>query len=96
MPGTHYRYNQTNYVLLGKVIERVAGRPFTRFMADRQFAPAGMTQAAFGDARTFGHRNLFHGAGTGGLDLVLHLHRFEHEKDLALLDGIARDVRGQA
>jgi CubicO group peptidase (beta-lactamase class C family) len=49
--GTRFSYNQTNYVLLGKIIDRVSGMPFTRFIQTRQFAPAGMRTAAFGDGR---------------------------------------------
>lgn len=49
--GTRWSYNQTNYVLLGKMIDRVSGMPFTRFMQERQFAPAVMRHAAFGEAR---------------------------------------------
>lgn len=49
--GTRFSYNQTNYVLLGKLIDRVSGVPFQRFIEERQFAPAGMRVAAFGDGR---------------------------------------------
>ncbi len=49
--GTAYRYNQTNYVLLGKIIDRLSGQPFTTFIAERQFKPAGMRAAGFGDSR---------------------------------------------
>lgn len=49
-PGARYRYNQTNYVILGKIIDRVAGMPFARFVAERQFAPVGV-RLAYGDAR---------------------------------------------
>lgn len=49
-PGARYRYNQTNYVMLGKIIDRVAGMPFERFVAERQFASAGVN-LAYGDAR---------------------------------------------
>ena len=81
-PGTRYRYNQTNYVLLGKVIERVAGEPFVRFMAARQFAPAGMMHAAFGDARTImpgrarTYRYTETGVGIGSPDAPLE-HAFD-------------------
>lgn len=50
-PGEKYRYNQTNYVLLGKIIDKQSGEPFAQFMADRQFKVAGMPSAAFGDSR---------------------------------------------
>lgn len=49
--GTAYRYNQTNYVLLGRIIDSLGGMPFTRFIRERQFAPAGMRHAGFGDSR---------------------------------------------
>jgi CubicO group peptidase (beta-lactamase class C family) len=49
-PGASYRYNQTNYVMLGKIIDRVAGKPFARFVAERQFVPAGV-HIVYGDAR---------------------------------------------
>nr|WP_295376060.1 serine hydrolase domain-containing protein [Pseudoxanthomonas sp.] len=49
--GTAYRYNQTNYVLLGRIIDSLGGMPFTRFIAERQFVPAGMIHAGFGDSR---------------------------------------------
>jgi CubicO group peptidase (beta-lactamase class C family) len=49
--GEQYRYNQTNYVLLGKIIDKMSGKPFAEFIRARQFVPAGMTQTAFGDSR---------------------------------------------
>lgn len=47
--GTQFSYNQTNYLLLGKVIDKLSSKTFTRFIRERQFAPAGMTQADWGD-----------------------------------------------
>jgi CubicO group peptidase (beta-lactamase class C family) len=51
-PGTAWAYNQTNYVLLGMVVERLAGMPFTRFILERIAAPLGLGSAVFADART--------------------------------------------
>lgn len=48
-PGERFAYNQTNYVLLGRLIETLSGRPFAQFLAERQFKPAGMARARFGD-----------------------------------------------
>lgn len=48
-PGTRSSYNQTNYVLLGRIIDRLAGQPFTAFFRARQFDPAGMRHTGFGD-----------------------------------------------
>jgi CubicO group peptidase (beta-lactamase class C family) len=42
-PGSAYRYSNTGYALLALVVERVSGRPFARFLADRIFTPLGMT-----------------------------------------------------
>lgn len=50
-PGERFSYNQTNYVLLGKIIDKYAGQPFTRFFDARQFRTAGMTNTLFGDSR---------------------------------------------
>lgn len=49
--GARFQYNQTNYVVLGKIIDRVSGMPFTTFMKQRQFDPVAMPNARFGDAR---------------------------------------------
>lgn len=44
-PGERVSYNQTNYLLLGRIIDRMSGRPFTQFMAERQFHVVGMPLA---------------------------------------------------
>jgi CubicO group peptidase (beta-lactamase class C family) len=58
--GTKYSYNQTNYFLLGKVIAKLAGQPFTDFIEQRQFRVVGMPHTVFGD----GHDIIPHLAGT--------------------------------
>ena len=42
-PGTKWAYSNTNYFLLGMVIEKVSGKSYPEFMAKRVFAPLGMT-----------------------------------------------------
>jgi D-alanyl-D-alanine carboxypeptidase len=42
-PGAGFEYNNTNYALLGLVVEKVDGRPLARAMQDRLFRPLGMT-----------------------------------------------------
>ena len=42
-PGTEWRYSNSGYVLLGMVVEKVAGMPFPRFLKQNIFAPLGMT-----------------------------------------------------
>lgn len=48
--GQRYRYNQTNYVLLARIIARQAGVPYAQYMAEQQFAPARMPRTTFGDS----------------------------------------------
>lgn len=40
--GRGYAYTQTNYALLGRIIDVVSGKPFAEFIAERQFAIACM------------------------------------------------------
>ena len=51
LPGERFRYNQTNYLLLGRIIDTLSGMPFTDFIKKEQLAKAGMrrtTAAGFG------------------------------------------------
>jgi CubicO group peptidase (beta-lactamase class C family) len=49
--GTQFMYNQTNYALLGKVIDKVSGKPFVQFYKERQFQVADMPHTVFADSR---------------------------------------------
>lgn len=46
-PGARFAYTNSAYPLLGRVIERVTGVPYERFVAERIFVPAGMTETRF-------------------------------------------------
>lgn len=48
-PGTAYEYINPTFVLLGLLVERVAGVPFTDYVRDRIFLPAGMEQTLYFD-----------------------------------------------
>lgn len=51
LPGEKFSYNQTNYLLLGRLIDTLSGMPFTEFIAKEQLQRAGMTKtiaAGFG------------------------------------------------
>ncbi|NMH97657.1 serine hydrolase domain-containing protein [Pseudonocardia acidicola] len=41
-PGTAFQYSNTNYVLLGQIVEKVGGAPLAQLMRQRIFAPLGM------------------------------------------------------
>ncbi len=49
-PGDEFDYNQTGYMLLGRIISRLTGQSFTDFIAERQFKPAHMTVTRFADS----------------------------------------------
>lgn len=49
--GRGYAYVQTNYALLGKVIDVLAGKPFPAFIRERQFDVAGMPSTVYADDR---------------------------------------------
>lgn len=42
--GTKWQYDNTGYVVLGMLIEKIAGRPWGTDMAERFFKPLGLTQ----------------------------------------------------
>lgn len=44
-PGEEQRYNQTNFLLLGMLIEKISGRSFEEYVIENQFKKAGMKKA---------------------------------------------------
>jgi D-alanyl-D-alanine carboxypeptidase len=49
-PGVKAVYNQTEFMLLGDVIERVTGVPYKVYIQDRLLKPLGITDLRWGDA----------------------------------------------
>src|SRR6202034_3393592 len=48
-PGEKYSYNQTNYILLGKVISKLSGQPFTQFIKEHQLDSVAMRSTVYAD-----------------------------------------------
>jgi CubicO group peptidase (beta-lactamase class C family) len=44
-PGTKWQYSNTNYVIAGAIVEKVAGKPLFNFLQERVLAPLNMTSA---------------------------------------------------
>ena len=44
-PGAEWQYSNTNYVLLARIVEKVAGEPFYQFLREHVLDPAGLTDA---------------------------------------------------
>jgi CubicO group peptidase (beta-lactamase class C family) len=53
-PGTRWQYSNTNYVIAGVIIEKVAGTPLLDFLAERVFKPLGMFSVADTDVAALG------------------------------------------
>ena len=49
-PGESWAYNNSGYILLGAVIEKVSGMTYESFLAERVFKPLGMKDSHYGSA----------------------------------------------
>lgn len=47
-PGTSFRYSNSGYILLGKIIEMVSGQSYEAFLHRRILKPAGMLSTGYG------------------------------------------------
>jgi CubicO group peptidase (beta-lactamase class C family) len=45
-PGTKWQYSNTNFVIAGLIVEKVAGMPLLQFLGQHVFTPLGMTSIA--------------------------------------------------
>lgn len=48
-PGSEWKYNNSAYLLLGAMIEKVSGTSYAEFLQERMFAPLEMTSTSYGD-----------------------------------------------
>ena len=55
-PGEKWEYSNAGYYVLAEIIHRVSGMPWGQFVADRLFAPAGMTASRTTTADIVPHR----------------------------------------
>ncbi|HYE53921.1 MAG TPA: serine hydrolase domain-containing protein, partial [Chitinophagaceae bacterium] len=46
-PGAQYRYNNSGYILLGYIIQKVSGKPYEQMVRELIFRPAGMQHSGF-------------------------------------------------
>ncbi|MEW6735954.1 MAG: serine hydrolase domain-containing protein [Acidobacteriota bacterium] len=72
-PGEQWNYNDTGYLLLGMIIEKLSGMTFEEFLQQRFFLPLGMTTTRFGD-----YKEIF--AGRASLYTKLELCRGQNIK----------------
>ncbi|MEE4546852.1 serine hydrolase domain-containing protein [Streptomyces sp. V4-01] len=72
--GSQYAYSNTNFVVLGMIVEQVTGKPFAQVLNDRILQPLGMTHTRFVVPRT----------GIGGPHAVGYL--TQDDRSLPLFD----------
>ena len=83
-PNRQFHYNNTNYILLAYIVERISGKGFREYVKENIFTPAGMTESFVYDPQ---HPELLKTSATGyqpkrsGLAVV----GFDH------LDGVTGD-----
>ncbi len=46
-PGTKYRYSNSGYFVLGAILEKVSGKPYSDLLEDSIFKPLGMTDSGY-------------------------------------------------
>ncbi|MBV8750893.1 MAG: beta-lactamase family protein [Candidatus Eremiobacteraeota bacterium] len=46
-PGTKFEYSNTNYMVLGMLVERVAGQPFPAYLREHVLTPPGLTATTY-------------------------------------------------
>ena len=49
-PGERWAYNNSGYILLGTIIEKVSGKTYEEFLEERIFKPLGMKHSFYGSA----------------------------------------------
>lgn len=50
-PGTHFYYNNTGYFMLGMIIEKFTGKKYGEYVAEKLFAPNGLTGTTYCDTK---------------------------------------------
>jgi CubicO group peptidase (beta-lactamase class C family) len=55
-PGEKFNYCQTNYLLIGRIIDKLSGKPFIQFISENQFKVLDMPLTQYGD----GHAVIAH------------------------------------
>lgn len=65
-PGEEWKYNNSGYVLLGAIIERVSGQSYEEFIEENIFDPLGMDNSYYGShSRLIPHRARGYAGGPG-------------------------------
>jgi len=64
-PGTRYAYSNTNYVVLGMIVEAASGIPYGRFIRERIAGPLGLAHLTYGPPGAGANVSLGYDIATG-------------------------------
>lgn len=93
-PGSAWRYNNTGYVLLGMVIERVTGQSYATYLDEQFFRPLGLTRTRYCPARETRDTSYARGYssyGSGSFQAAMHI-SMSHAYAAGALCSTARDL----
>ncbi|WP_192348861.1 serine hydrolase [Algoriphagus sp. Y33] len=51
-PGTDFHYSNSNYIVLGRILENVSGLTYSQFLSNQIFGPLGMNHTYYDDQQT--------------------------------------------
>jgi CubicO group peptidase (beta-lactamase class C family) len=94
--GERFVYSSANYAMIGMIVSKVAGVPFARFVQERIFTPAGMTDSSYIDnaaivpRRADGYRREQNGDLKKGRYLGQYLHSRPDDGVLTTARDLAR------
>jgi D-aminopeptidase len=91
-PNTRYLYSNSNFMLLGRIVEQVSGEPLAAFLERRIFAPLGMTMTR----HTPTTEELVPGLATGYLPAANGWRRARHHFPLHGEGGLVSSVQDLA
>lgn len=86
-PGSFFRYSDINYILLGQLVHKLAGKPLDEFAQERIFAPLGMRDTGYLPLRRVARDRIAPTRKRGG-DAGASLHE---DVGGALLQGVVHD-----
>ncbi len=86
-PGTAYRYQDVNLILIGEIVARISGQPLDRFLQANVFGPLGMKDTGFRPPRS----KLARIAPTEQDDQLRRMlvHGVVHDENAYLMGGVA-------
>ena len=79
IPGEKFQYSNSNYILLGQIIENITGKPYRDFLQERIFTPLEMNNTGLYDEKTI----LKHRAE----GYIFQNDKFEHISNATFLNG---------